>query len=128
MLALQRSDLCEELPVGCSHYKQFLSYVFITNKSISPFQIPIYLILGKCEIICRSCPFPIITLFPKGEWNISVLHHMKDLTLHCDSKQHHPIEKKDRPKHWHIEHTEECHAKSNAECFNYRIPAKDKTE
>jgi hypothetical protein len=52
---------------------------------------------------------------------------MKNLTLHCDRKQHHPIEEKDRPKHRHVKYAEERHDKSNAECFNNRIPGKEKT-
>jgi hypothetical protein len=52
---------------------------------------------------------------------------MKNLTLHCDRKQHHPIEEKDRPKHRHVKYAEERHDKSNAECFDNRIPGKENT-
>lgn len=61
-------------------------------------------------------------LLSKAEWDILVLDHMHNLSLHCQDKEHNPITEKYWPEDRNIEYREEGHDESNAKGFCYGIP------
>ena len=61
-------------------------------------------------------------LLSKAEWDILVLDHMHNLSLHCQDKEHNPITEKYWPEDRNIEYREEGHDKGNAKGFCDGIP------
>lgn len=56
--------------------------------------------------------------FPKGEWKVFVFDHHCNLSPHSGSKQHHPIEEENRPKHGHVNYGKEGQHEANQESIH----------
>lgn len=76
-------------------------------------------------ILWESCTgrlLPPISLFANWEWDVFVLDHVPNLSLHCQYKEHYPVKEKYWPEYWHIKYREKCHHKSNTDSLCQGIP------
>lgn len=71
---------------------------------------------------CISRLLPSISLFANGEWDVFVLDHVPNLSLHCQYKEHYPVKQKNWPEYRHIKYWEKCHHKSNTDSLRQGIP------
>lgn len=68
-----------------------------------------------------------IALFAQVEWDVLVLDHMLDLSLHRQDEQHDEVNQQDWPEHRDIEEREERHGETDQQSFDAGVPSRKAT-